>query len=95
MPRSTRVKCQRAIVYDMSWSFASPSDYRGVLTDSNYVSSDVFGMLYGAMRGSRVSSSGLTSPEVYLSKIRAFSSDDTIPLAALFLRYDRIRPVDG
>lgn len=83
---------QTGYLYDLSWSFANPADYRGVLTDSNYVSPDVFGMLYGAMRGSRVSTSGLPSPEVYLSKIKAMSSDDTIPMAALALRFDRIRP---
>ncbi|MCC6413454.1 MAG: T9SS type A sorting domain-containing protein [Saprospiraceae bacterium] len=49
-------------------------------------------MLYGAMRGSRVSSSGLPSPEVYLSRIKALSSDDTLPIAVLALRFDRIRP---
>jgi hypothetical protein len=57
-------------LYDLSWSFASPSDYRGVLTDSNFVSPDVFGMLFGAMRGSMVDSVGLPSPGVFLSRTR-------------------------
>lgn len=87
-----KAQVQTGYLFDLSWSFANPSDYRGVLTDSNYVSSDVFGMLYGAMRGSRTAASGLPSAEVYLSKIKALFSDDTIPLAAMALRFDRIRP---
>lgn len=79
-------------LYDLSWSFASPSDYRGILTDSNFVSPDVFGMLFGAMRGSMVDSLGLPSPRVFLSKTKPPFSADTIPIAVLALRFNRIRP---
>jgi hypothetical protein len=79
-------------LYDLSWSFVSPSDYRGVLTDYNYVTTDVFGMLYGAMRGSMVDTTGLPSPGVYLSRTKSPFSADTIPFAVLMLRFDRIRP---
>jgi len=84
-------------LYDLSWSFASPSDYRGVLTDSNFVSPDVFGMLFGAMRGSMVDSVGLPSPGVFLSRTKHPFSADTVPIAVLALSFDRIRPdaVDG
>ncbi|MFN0174270.1 MAG: hypothetical protein ACKVU0_06455 [Saprospiraceae bacterium] len=79
-------------LYDLSWSFANPSDYRGVLTDSNFVSPDVFGMLYGAMRGSMVDTEGLPSPDVYLSRTKPPFSADTVPITVLSLRFDRIRP---
>jgi hypothetical protein len=79
-------------LYDLSWSFASPSDYRGVLTDSNFVSPDVFGMLFGTMRGSMVDTAGLPSPDVYLSRTKPPFSADTIPITVLSLRFDRIRP---
>jgi len=80
-------------LYDQSWSFAAPSDFRGSLTDSNFVSTDVFGMLYGALRGSCVSNSpNLPAPSVYLSKIKQGAAGDTIQFAVMAQCFDRIRP---
>ena len=87
---------QTGYLINLGVPLADPLRYRGVLNDSNHTDINTFGMLYGELRSGWTSGgNGLPSPNVYLSKIKKLRAGDTIPVAIMAIRYDRIRPVDG
>ena len=83
---------QTGYLINLGVPLADPLRYRGVLNDSNFTDINTFGMLYGQLRSGWTSGgNGLSSPSVYLSKIKKLRAGDTIPVAIIAMRYDQIR----
>lgn len=72
--------------------FGEPAVFDGVLYDSAYLQPLTFGFLYVQARNSFVGNGTnlLPDPAVYMNYVNRYTGTDTIPLAALTLRYHRI-----
>ncbi|MBX2889504.1 MAG: hypothetical protein KF734_01130 [Saprospiraceae bacterium] len=71
---------------------AEPAIFDGTRRDSAYLQPATFGFLYIQARNAYVGSGAnpLPHPDAYMSYVNRYTGTDTIPLAALALRYHRI-----
>ncbi|MFN0216150.1 MAG: hypothetical protein ACKVT2_17975, partial [Saprospiraceae bacterium] len=72
--------------------FAEPALFDGILRDSICIQPTAFGFLYAQARNAFVGTgvNPLPHPDVYMDFVKRHTGTDTIPLAALVLRYHRI-----
>jgi len=85
------------ITSDFLWDkglngFAEPAMFDGIIRDSICIQPTAFGFLYVQARNAFVGTgvNPLPHPDVYMDYVNRYTGTDTIPLAALVLRYHRI-----
>ena len=85
------------ITSDFLWDkglngFAEPAIFDGIIRDSICIQPTAFGFLYVQARNAFVGTgvNPLPHPDVYMDYVNRYTGTDTIPLAALVLRYHRI-----
>ncbi len=71
---------------------AEPAIFDGILRDSLVLQPETFGFLYAQARNAFVGTgiNPLPQTDVYMNYVKRYTGTDTIPLAALALRYHRI-----
>ena len=71
---------------------AEPAIFDGIIRDSFCIQPTAFGFLYAQARNAFVGTGAnpLPHPDVYMDFVNRYTGTDTIPLAALVLRYHRI-----
>ncbi|MCW5923525.1 MAG: hypothetical protein KIS77_14370 [Saprospiraceae bacterium] len=71
---------------------AEPAIFDGIMRDSVYLQPATFGFLYAQARNAYagMGANPLPHPDVYMNYVNRYTSTDTVPLAALALRYHRI-----
>ncbi|MBX2889508.1 MAG: hypothetical protein KF734_01150 [Saprospiraceae bacterium] len=76
---------------------AEPAIFDGVFRDSVCLQPATFGFLYVQARNAYVGTgtNPLPHPDVYMNYVKRYTGTDTVPFAALALRYHRIHKVDS